>query len=95
MELRNILKATSGFMLIFYAQNGPKIVAPAVKILNSAGKELQGCENAFLISLSCYSSAIKLWSEMSTVVMQQLLSPLEFQDMKILVFQVHIILYYM
>jgi hypothetical protein len=92
MELRNILKATSGFMLVYYAQNGPKIVAPAVKILSSAGKELQACESAFLISLSCNSCAIKLWSEMSTVVMQQLLSPMEFQDMKILVFQVHILI---
>lgn len=87
LELRNILKAASGYMLANHGRNNAKIITPAVKILSSAGKELQRCENAQVASLLCTTSAIQLWTEMSTAIMQ-LDTPLEFQDMKVLVFQV-------
>jgi len=88
LELRNVLKANSGLMLIFYGLKSLKVISPAVKILSSAGKDLQRCSNADAISLQCLSSAVQIWASTNSIMIEQLLSPLEFQDMKILVCQV-------
>jgi hypothetical protein len=88
VQLKNILKAISGHMLLFYGDNSPKVFCPVIKILTVAGKDLQHCAPALDTSFQCLSAVVKIWSMSNITAIQQTLPPLELQEMKIAVFQV-------
>lgn len=88
MEIKFILKAAAGYMLVYYGCKSWKVICPTIKILSSVGKDLQKFDSYLPLALSCTSSAIKLWNNSNGIMLQDLLSSLEYQDMKILVFQV-------
>ena len=87
-DIKNILKATSAWILLIYAGDGAKLLSTVIRIFSITGRNLLHGVKTEENSLKCSSSAIELWHASNIASLQQFLPPIELEDIKIAIFQV-------
>ncbi len=85
-NFRGILKASAAWILVNFSKSNPVGVSTIVKLLSRSSQDLK--EGPFVAeALLCCEGAVDLWNRSSVATLEKSLPPVEFQDLRIAVFQ--------